>query len=70
MKKIFTLIFVALTAMAAQATDYTNIPITVTVNGESSEQTGNITITENAGKYDLTLKNFILASADSPMAVE
>ena len=69
MKKIFTLIFVALTAMAAQATDYTNIPITVTVNGESSEQTGNITITENAGKYDLTLKNFILASADSPMAV-
>ena len=57
-----------MTALAVRATDY-NVPITVVVNGESSEQTGIITIVENNGLYDLTLKNFVLQSSDAPMGV-
>jgi len=68
MKKLFTFLFVAATAIAARATDYT-VPITVTVNGVTSEQTGVITIVENNGLYDLTMKNFMLQSADGPMGV-
>ena len=68
MKKLFTFLFVAATAIAARATDYT-VPITVTVNGVTSEQTGVITIVENDGLYDLTMKNFMLQSADGPMGV-
>ena len=60
MRKIFTLFFVAMTAIAARATDY-NVPITITINnGVSVEQTGVITVVENDGLYDLTVKNFIL----------
>ncbi|MBQ7494381.1 MAG: calycin-like domain-containing protein [Bacteroidaceae bacterium] len=68
MKKLFTFLFVAATAMAGRATDY-NVPITVIVNGVSSEQTAVITIVENNGLYDLTLKNFMLQSEDGPMGV-
>ena len=68
MRKIFTLLLVVMTALAVRATDY-NVPITVVVNGESSEQTGIITIVENNGLYDLTLKNFVLQSSDAPMGV-
>lgn len=68
MKKLFTFLFVAATAIVAQATDY-NVPITVTVNGVSSEQTGVITIVENNGLYDLTLKNFMLQSENGPIGV-
>ena len=60
MRKIFTLVLVAMTAVAARATDY-NVPITVTINGVSSEQMGVITVVENDGLYDLTVKNFPLA---------
>lgn len=68
MKKLFTFLFLAATAIAARATDY-NVPITVIVNGEMSEQTGVITIVENDGLYDLTMKNFMLQSEDGPMGV-
>ena len=68
MKKLFTFIFVAVAAIAARATDY-NVPITITVNGVTSEQTGVITIVENNGLYDLTLKNFMLQSENGPMGV-
>ncbi len=68
MKKIITLLFVAVAAIAARATDY-NVPITVIVNGVSSEQTGVITINENDGLYDLNLRNFMLSSPDGPMPV-
>ena len=68
MKKFFTFFFVAATAIAARATDY-NVPITVIVNGVTSEQTGVITIVENDGLYDLTMKNFMLQSEDGPMGV-
>ena len=68
MKKIFTLLFAAMTAAAAQATDY-NVPITVSVNDISTEQAGTITINENNGLYDLTMKNFMLQNGDIPMPV-
>lgn len=68
MNRLFTLLLVAVVAIAARATDY-NVPVTVTVNGVSSEQTGAITIDENNGLYDITLKNFMLQSEDGPMGV-
>ena len=68
MRKIFTLVLVAMTAIAARATDY-NVPITVTINGVSSEQMGVITVVENDGLYDLTVKNFMLQTINGPMGV-
>lgn len=68
MKKLFTLLFIGLTAIAAYATDY-NVPITVTVNDVTSEQSAVLTVAENGGLYDITLKNFILQSEDGPMGV-
>lgn len=68
MKRFFTLLLFVVAVVAARATDY-NVPITVIVNGVTSEQTGVITIVENNGMYDLTLKNFILQSENGPMGV-
>ncbi len=68
MKKIFTLAFFAFSAIVARATDY-HEPIVVTVNGESSEQTVNISVEQNGDTYDLTLKNFLLEGEDGPMGV-
>ena len=68
MRRFFTLLFFVVTVLAARATDY-NVPITVIVNGESSEQTGVITIVENDGMYDLTMKNFILQNGDTQIGV-
>ncbi len=68
MKKLFTLLFVAVVATAARATDY-NVPITVTVNGATSEQRAVLTVNENGGLYDISLKNFVLQSEDGPMGV-
>lgn len=68
MKKLFTLLFVAVAAVAARATDY-NVPVTVTVNGVTSEQPGVFTVNENNGLYDINLKNFVLQGSDGPMGV-
>lgn len=68
MKKLFTLLFVAVVAIAARATDY-NVPITITVNGISVEQKGTITVTEHDGLYDFTMKNFMLQNGDTPMGI-
>lgn len=68
MRRIFTLLFITVAVVAVHATDY-NVPITVIVNGVTSEQTGVITIVENDGMYDLTMKNFVLQSEDGPMGV-
>lgn len=68
MRQLFTLLLVAATAISVRATVY-NVPIIVTVNGVSSEQTGTISIEENDGKYDLTMQNFMLQSEDGPMGV-
>ena len=68
MRKFYTLLVVAMTAITANATDY-KVPVTVIVNGVTSEQTGDFTVVENGGLYDITLKNFILQSEDGPMGV-
>lgn len=68
MKKLFTLLFVAVVATAARATDY-DVPLTITVNGVSVEQNGNISVVDNNGLYDLTVKNFMLQSTDGPIGV-
>ena len=69
MKRIFTLLLAAVATMAASATDYNEV-ITVTINGESTEQMGTINVTQNGeGTYDLTLRNFMLNSEDGPMGV-
>ena len=68
MKKFFTFALITFVAIVARATDY-NEPIVVTVNGETSEQSGVISVVENGDAYDLTMKNFMLASEDGPMGV-
>lgn len=67
MKKLFTCIL-ALAALTAQATDYTD-RILVLVNGEGTEQTATISVTEHDGLYDLNLRNFVLMNGDQPMPV-
>ena len=68
MKRIFTLLFVAIAVITARATDY-NVPITIIINGIVTEQTGTITVVENDGLYDLTFNNFMLESENGPMGV-
>ena len=68
MKKFFTLLLIFTTAVATFATDY-NVPITITVNGVSSEQNAVISVTENGGLYDINLKNFILQAGNTPTGV-
>lgn len=68
MRKLIALLFVVVTAVAARATDY-DVPIIVTVNGVSSEQSATITVNENDGLYDLTLKNFMLQTESSSIGV-
>lgn len=65
MKKVFTIICLALCSLAAMANDYTD-KLTVTVNGESMEQQATINITQQSdGKYTLSLNNFCLESEDN-----
>ena len=68
MKKIFTLMMVALTAMVARATDYDE-PIVVNINGVATTQHGIITVNKQGDLYELTLKNFALNNDGSLMGV-
>ena len=68
MKKLFTLLFVAVAVIAARAKDY-NVPLTIIVNGTAADQTSVISVVENDGLVDLTVKNFMLQSSDGPMGV-
>ena len=68
MKKIFTLLLVAMTAVVARATDYI-VPVRVVVNDVTTEQLGEFSIVENDGLYDISLKNFMLDSENGPMGV-
>ena len=68
MKKFFTYALITFVAIVARATDYIE-PIVVTVNGETSEQPGELTVVENGDAYEMTLKNFKLTSEDGPMGV-
>lgn len=68
MKRFFTFMTVALLAIVARATDFTET-ITITVNGVTSQQEGVVTILDKGETYDLLLKNFMLQSEDGPMGV-
>lgn len=58
MKKIFTLITMAVMAMTAMAEDY-NGALRISLGGsDPMEQEGVISVTENEGKYTLSLKDF------------
>lgn len=61
MKKFFTLAAFLLATMSMQAKNYT-CPLVVTQNGEALGDAENVTVdvTEESGKYTLTLKNFTL----------
>ena len=68
MKKIFTLLLVAMAAAVARATNYI-VPVTVVINGVTSEQMGEFSVEVNDGLYDINLKNFMLSSENGPMGV-
>lgn len=58
MKKLFTLLFVAMTALTGMADTY-NGPLHIDVNGQTVDQTTDITIEKQAdGNYTLKLMNF------------
>lgn len=58
MKKLFTLLFVAMTALTGMADTY-NGPLHIDVNGATVDQTTDITIEKQAdGNYTLKLMNF------------
>ena len=59
MKKIFTLFSAMLMSIASFATTY-NGTLTVTVNGEVSEQPTSVSIDEVNGNYKLSINNFML----------
>jgi len=55
--------------MALSATTY-NCHLKVVINGEATEQDQvKVEVVENNGKYDLSLKNFVLWMGDFPMPV-
>ena len=67
-RKIFTLIFAFMTGIAGYATDY-NVPVTVIVNDEYSEQSAIVSVVEKDGKYNLMLKNFVLQNEGGSIGV-
>ncbi len=70
MKKLFSTMLAAVTAIAALATDYTGT-LTVTVNGNATTQDGvSININKNADNtYNLTLNNFVLLNEETTIPV-
>ena len=59
MKKLFSTMLAAVTALAALATDYTGT-LTVTVNGESTNSESTISVVQNGNDYTLSINNFEL----------
>ncbi len=68
MRKLSTLFCAALMSVSAMATDYSG-NLTVSVNGEGSTQPATISVAENAGKYNLSINNFILTSGETSIPV-
>ena len=68
MKKIFTLFSAMLMSIASFATTY-NGTLTVTVNGEVSEQPTSVSIDEVNGNYKLSINNFMLVSGETNLPV-
>ena len=54
--------------LSAMATDYKG-NLTVSINGEGSTQPATISIVENAGKYNLSILNFMLCEGESVLPV-
>ena len=57
-----------LMTLSAMATDYKG-NLTVSINGEGSTQPATISIVENAGKYNLSILNFMLDEGESVLPV-
>ena len=57
-----------LMTLSAMATDYKG-NLTVSINGEGSTQPATISIVENAGKYNLSILNFMLVEGESVLPV-
>ena len=68
MKKITTLLAVALLALQGQAKVY-NGQLTVSVNGVSTEQSQPITIEESNNAYSLSINDFKLLSGADTMYI-
>ena len=68
MKKIFTLFSAMLMSIASFATTY-NGTLTVTVNGEVSEQPTSVSIDEVNGNYKLSINNFMLVAGETNLPV-
>lgn len=69
MKKLFAIAAATCCALALSATTYT-CHLKVVINGEATEQEQvQVEVIENNGKYDLSLKNFVLWMGDFPMPV-
>lgn len=69
MKKLFTLLFVAMTALTGMADTY-NGPLHIDINGTTVDQTTDITIEKQAnGNYTLKLMNFKFTQGDMTMNV-
>lgn len=68
MRKLSTLFCAVLMTLSAMATDYKGNLI-VSINGEASTQPATISIVENAGKYNLSILNFMLGEGESVLPV-
>lgn len=68
MRKLSTLFCAVLMTLSAMATDYKG-NLTVSINGEESTQPATISIVENAGKYNLSILNFMLGEGESVLPV-
>ena len=69
MKKLFTLLFVAMTALTSMADTY-NGPLHIDINGTTVDQTTDITIEKQAdGNYTLKLMNFKITQGKMTMNV-
>lgn len=68
MRKLSTLFCAVLLPLSAMATDYKG-NLTVSINGEGSTQPATISIVENAGKYNLSILNFMLGEGESVLPV-
>lgn len=68
MRKLSTLFCAVLMTLSAMATDYKG-NLTVSINGEASTQPATISIVENAGKYNLSILNFMLDEGESVLPV-
>ncbi len=68
MKKISTLLAIAILALQGQAKVY-NGQLTVNVNGSQTEQAQPITIEESNGSYTLSINNFCLASGSDKIGI-